>query len=80
MIDNKDEDNNLLHINKNKLTFLGFITGLLPYILIMGIISLNAGGTKYIPTLYRTTLVTMGLVTAVINSIVLRNMYKNYNK
>lgn len=74
MIDNKDLDNNIVKIKKSKFAFLGFIVGITPFILIISLISFHEGGIKYIPNVLKNTIVYAGIITSIINSIVLRKL------
>lgn len=74
MIDNKDLDKNLLDVKKSKFTFLGFIIGIVPFIILIGLIGIKQGGIKYISSQFRETLVLAGIITSIINACLLRHM------
>lgn len=71
-VDNKHKDN--LEIRKTKAFFLGFIVGIIPFMILLSIISLKFGGIEYIPILFKNTISIAALVTSVINSFILKNM------
>ncbi len=73
---NKDYTNEeLIKLKKTRLLFLGFIIGIIPFILLITIISIHEGGMKYVPSVLKNTLVIAGLITASINSLTLQKMY-----
>lgn len=75
---NKECDNNeIIRINQSRFLFIGFIVGIVPFILLLGIISIKEGGIEFIPSLLRDVIVLAGIVTAVINSFALKNMFVN---
>lgn len=76
-MDNKDYNKEIIENNKNKFLFIGFITGIIPFIIFIGIISIYEGGLSFIPTLFRNTIIIMGLITSVINALALRNLFIN---
>lgn len=70
---NKDYTNEeLIKLKKTRLLFLGFIIGIIPFILLITIISIHEGGMKYVPSVLKNTLVIAGLITASINSLTLQ--------
>ena len=69
--------NEIIKINKTKFQFIGFIVGIVPFLIMLGIISIKQGGTQFIPSIFRDTLIIAGLITAIINSIILKNMFIN---
>ncbi len=78
MKDNKDySKKDLIKVNKNKMLFIGFIIGIIPFLIIMTILSIEEGGIKYLPEIFRNTIIISGLITSLINAITFKNMYIN---
>lgn len=76
MKDNKDyTKEELIKLNKTRLLFLGFLIGIIPFILLLTIISIHEGGIKYLPSVLKNTLIIAGLITASINSFNFKRMY-----
>lgn len=76
MKDNKDyTKEELIKLNKTRLLFLGFLIGIVPFILLLTIISIHEGGIKYLPSVLKNTLIIAGLITASINSFNFKRMY-----
>lgn len=76
MKDNKDYTKiNTIKLNTTRLLFIGFIVGIIPFMLLITIISIHEGGLKFIPTVLKNTLVISGLITACINSLSFKKMY-----
>lgn len=71
---NKDYARNQINYNKTKYLFIGFIVGIMPFILLISILSLKEGGIKFVPSVLRDTLLIFGILTAVVNSILLNKM------
>lgn len=67
----------LIESNKTKFLFIGFIVGISPYIILIFFIALKEGGFEYIPTILKETLIIAGIITASINSMILKRMYVN---
>ncbi|MCX4249201.1 MAG: hypothetical protein OSJ65_05510 [Bacilli bacterium] len=67
----------IIRINKTKYLFIGFIVGIIPFILLISILSLKEGGIKFIPSILRDTIIIFGIITACINSITLKNRIIN---
>lgn len=65
----------LINLNKTRLLFLGFLVGIIPFIVLLAIMSIHEGGINYLPSILKNTLIIAGLVTASINSIALKKMY-----
>lgn len=75
---NKEYDNSgIIKRNQTKYQFIGFIVGITPFILLLGIISLKEGGMEFIPSILKNTLILAGIITAIINSFTLKNMFIN---
>ena len=75
MKDNKDYNTDeLLKVNETKVLFIGFIAGILPFLIILGVISMRLDG---IPSIMKNTLIIAGILTACINSIALKKVYNN---
>lgn len=69
--------NQIKELNKTKYMFLGFIVGIMPFVIIMSILSLKEGGIEFIPAILKETLLISGILTASINSFVLKNKILN---
>lgn len=65
----------LINLNKTRLLFLGFLIGIIPFIILLVIMSIHEGGINYLPSVLKNTLIISGLITACINSITLKKMY-----
>lgn len=76
MIDNKDfrHKDNLIEFKKSKFFLIGFIVGIIPFMLILGIMILKQGGIEHIPSIFRNTLIIAGIITSLLNSFILKNM------
>ena len=62
-------------INKTKILFLGFIIGITPFLIILGLVSIIEGGIEYLPSIFKNIIIIAGLITSIINSFTLKNMY-----
>lgn len=62
-------------INKTKILFLGFIIGITPFLIILGLVSIMEGGIEYLPSVFKNIIIIAGLITSIINSVILKNMY-----
>ena len=62
---------------QNKYLFIGFIVGIAPFVLLISLIALKEGGIEFIPTILRNILLLSGTLTAIINSIALRQIITN---
>ncbi len=71
---NKDYAHNQMGTNKTKYLLIGFIVGILPFIILISILSLKEGGIKFVPTILRDTIITFGILTAIINAFILNKM------
>ena len=69
--------NEIIRVNQTKYQFIGFIIGFIPFLIILGILSIKEGGTQMIPSIFRDTLIIASIITAFINSIVLKKMFIN---
>lgn len=65
----------LINLNKTRLLFLGFLIGIIPYIILLTIMAIHEGGINYLPSILKNTLVIAGLSTACINSLAFKKMY-----
>lgn len=65
----------LINLNKTRLMFVGFLIGIIPFILLLTVMSIHEGGINYLPNTLKSTLIIAGLITACINSITLKKMY-----
>lgn len=74
---NKDYSCNQINTNKSKYLLLGFIVGIIPFILLISILSLKEGGIEFVPSILRDTLLISGIITSIINSIVLNKRISN---
>ncbi|MCH5167238.1 MAG: hypothetical protein J1F35_05020 [Erysipelotrichales bacterium] len=62
-------------INKTKISFFGFIIGIAPFLIVLGVIGNLEGEFEYIPSLFKETLIIAALLTALLNSVILKKMY-----
>lgn len=62
-------------INKTKIAFIGFIIGIAPFLIILGVIGNLDSDFEYMPSLFKETLIVSALITALINSVILNKMY-----
>lgn len=74
---NKDYSCNQINTNRSKYLFTGFIVGILPFILIISILSFKEGGIEFVPSILRDTLLLFGILTAIVNSIALNKLITN---
>ena len=73
---NKEYNNDeIICVNKTKVLFIGFIVGIIPFLIVLGLISIKEGGFEYMPSIFRNTLIIAAIITALINAVVLKNMY-----
>lgn len=60
------KDNNI-EIMKNKYFFIGFIVGIIPFVIVLTTLSTNR-----FPSIFKMTLIIVALITATINGYILR--------
>ena len=60
------KDNNI-EIMKNKYFFIGFIVGIMPFVILLTMLSING-----FPNIFKMTLIVIALITATINGSILR--------
>lgn len=65
----------LINLNKTRLLFLGFLIGIIPFIILLTIMAIHEGGINYLPNVLKSTLIIAGLITACINSLAFKKMY-----
>lgn len=69
--------NQIINSNKTRYMFIGFIVGIIPFILLISAISFKEGGIEAVPSVLRDTLLVFGILTAIINSIALNKIISN---
>lgn len=67
----------IIKVNKTKYLFIGFIVGILPFILLISLLSIKEGGIEFVPSILRDTVIIFGMITACINSFILKKMIIN---
>lgn len=72
-IDNREKQN----INMSKYLLMGFIIGIIPFIVIILISSNISGNIDDIPKIFKNTIIIFGIVTSLINAFVFKNMMLN---
>lgn len=77
MIMNNKELQQNVELNKNKYLLIGFIVGIIPFIILVLIISIIKGETEGIPTLLKNTIIIFGLIVSISNAFIFRNMALN---
>lgn len=60
------KDNNI-EIMKNKYFFIGFIVGIIPFVILLTMLSINR-----FPNIFKAALIIVALITATINGYILR--------
>lgn len=60
------KDNNI-EIMKNKYFFIGFIVGIIPFVILLTMLSIDR-----FPNIFKATLIIVALITATINGYILR--------
>lgn len=60
------KDNNI-EIMKNKYFFIGFIVGIIPFVILLTMLSINR-----FPNIFKATLIIVALITVTINGYILR--------
>lgn len=58
---------NSIEIMKNKYFFIGFIVGIMPFVILLTMLSINR-----FPNIFKLTLIVVALITATINGYILR--------
>ena len=72
-IDSRDKQN----INMSKYLLIGFIIGIIPFIVIILISSNISGSIDNIPKIFKNTIIIFGIVISLINAFIFKNMMTN---
>ena len=72
-IDSRDKQN----INMSKYLLIGFIIGIIPFIVIILISSNISGSIDNIPKIFKNTIIIFGIVISLINAFIFKNMMSN---
>ena len=72
-IDSRDKQN----INMSKYLLIGFIIGIIPFIVIILISSNISGSIDNIPKIFKNTIIIFGIVISLINAFIFNNMMSN---
>ena len=72
-IDSRDKQN----INMSKYLLIGFIIGIIPFIVIILISSNISGSIDSIPKIFKNTIIIFGIAISLINAFIFKNMMTN---
>ena len=72
-IDSRDKQN----INMNKYLLIGFIIGIMPFIVLILISSNMSGSIDNIPKIFKNTIIIFGIATSLINAFIFKKMMVN---
>jgi hypothetical protein len=75
MKNNNIDIKQIININKNKYLFIGFIIGIIPFILVLTICSIVSGNIREIPLVFRNTIIIFGLLTSISNAFIFKSMF-----
>ncbi len=70
---NREKEN----FNKSKYLLIGFIIGIIPFIIIMLVCSNISGSVETIPKIFKNTIIVLGIITSVINAFIFKAMMIN---
>ncbi len=76
-MNNKDYTKKIIENNKTKFLFIGFIIGIIPFIIFISIISIYEGGLSFVPSIFRNTIIIAGIITAFLNAILIQKILIN---
>ena len=68
--DNKEKEN----FNKSKYLLMGFIIGIIPFIIIMLICSNVSGSIDTMPKIFKNTIIILGIITSITNAFIFKTM------
>lgn len=75
---NKENTNEeIIKINEVKYLFIGFIVGIVPFILLITALSIKEGGIEFIPSILRNTILSAGIIVSLINAVMLKYIISN---
>lgn len=77
MMNNNKELQHNVELNKSKFLLIGFVIGIIPFIVLILSISIVKGGIEFIPSLFKNTIIIFGLITSLSNAFIFKHMALN---